>query len=205
MNVRTATTAVPASIRHRLPPTVRLRWQHRVCLTRAYRLGKSEAFWIFLCLLREQLYSPITLRRQIMGQLDYLEVAGPEAIEIAENEWFYQEFLGRADACRACLRWIDFDGLTSAALDRRIARALSAAWPCDYRQYRRRWQDLAREHPVECASVCCLQLRSWYEYVDALHAEMYRTRRTGAPASERQQLLEVLLLHRPGEPTPHAD
>ena len=140
-----------------------------------------------------------------MGELDYLEVAGPDALEIAESDWFYEEFLGRADACRICLRWIDFDLLAPPALDRHIARAMVAAWPHDYRQYRRRWRELAAQHPTARTSPSCLQLRSWYELVDALHAEMYRTHRAGEPTSERQQLLELLLLHRPGEPTPHAD
>ena len=129
VNVRTTTdiaAATAAAIRHRLPATVRLRWQHRMCLTRPYRLGKSETFWNFLCLLREQHYSPTTLRRQIMGELDYLEVAGPEALEIAESDWFYEELLGRADACRTCLRWIDFDLLAPPALDRHITRAMVA-------------------------------------------------------------------------------
>jgi hypothetical protein len=198
--VRTTTTTT--TVHHRLPPSVRLGLEHKTGFTRAYRLGKSEILWIFLCLLREQHYSPITLRRQIMGQLDYLDFAGPEALEIAENEWYYEEFLGRADACRTCLRWIDFEKLDGEPLDRHIADAMFAAWPPDYQEYRRRWGEYEARFPAQCATVCCLPLRDWYGIVDSLHREIYRTRRTGLPPSERQKALENLLLCRPGERMP---
>lgn len=206
MNVRTTVrTTAPSTARHRLPPTVRLRLQHRMCLTRAYRLGKSETYWIFLCLLHEQRYSPTDLRRQIMGQLDYLEVAGPEALEVAENGWCYEEFLGRADACRACLRWIDFDWLEDAALARQIARAMVAAWPRDYREYCRRQAAWHARFRIPGTPHRRLPLRDWYTIVDSLHAEIYRSRRAGLPPSEKQQALANLLLCRPGEPIPCPD
>jgi hypothetical protein len=135
--------------------------------------------------------------------LAFLVTALAVAADAASNQ--QQEFLGQADACRTCLRFMDGGERFWRALISRICGRLLAIWPPDYYEYRQRYMAFQEQDPTLPDKVNCLQLREWYDVVDELHTEIDCAASQAQPPSKARVRLETLLLRVPGERTPIAD
>lgn len=176
---------------------------------RTYRLSRCEMLDQFGCLLAKDHCTPDALRRQIEDQLDCLTkeaVAADRTYSPARGRLVRTPaWQGQVSACRDCLNFIAGSESSRATLAVHIVSLLFAAWPPDYREYRRRCNPGAVEEPGLPAPRRCLKLRAWYRAVEALHAEVDRTQRAGMPPSQAQKTLEGLLLLAPGERMPQAE
>jgi hypothetical protein len=179
--------------------------QHETNVTRAYRLGKSETLWDFICLLTDGRYTVEALRNEIVRRMHDLIMLDPCEIPEPEQEQKIQEYQGQADACYALEELLDDQGLRGADLDSALAERLFAAWPPAYLEYRRRYMAFEEQDPTMPDKVDCLELRNWYKTVDSLAYVVDRDRRAGQPRSEDQRILQLQLLRVPGEHTPHAE
>ena len=90
----------------------------------------------------------------------------------AKNSQKFQECQGVADACSFCFDLVATHKLSGEILRRRIADHLLAAWPADYRAYRKRCGVSTRREATLRPSRGCLDLRAWYATVDALYREV---------------------------------
>lgn len=171
-------------------------------VTRAYRLGKSETLYDFARLLVDGHYSAWDLQREIVGRMHDLGKLDRNAILRHKHVHLFQESQGRADACIGCFDLIATQKLSGEALSCRITESLFAIWPPDYLEYRRRYMAGCEEDPTLPATVGLLDLRSWYDAVDALQVEMTCAEATGLPPSEEQETLAVLLFCTAGERIP---
>ena len=179
--------------------------QHETNVTRAYRLGKSETLWDFICLLVEEDFTLEPLREELVSRTHDLIMLEPDEILGPENEQKFQECQGQADACNLLADLIDTQKLRGDDLGSCLANRLFAAWPPDYLEYRQRYMAFLEEDPTMPDMVDCLELRDWYEFVDSLAYVVDRDRRAGQPSSEDQTILQLQLLRVPGERTPHAE
>lgn len=115
-----------------------------------------------------------------------------------------EQFDGMADAYLECVRLID-EQLAGEELGRRIVQRLSAVWPADYREYRRRYEtfsiiggDTERLGP-------CLEYDEWCAMVDELDRAINRCHHRGPREEARVVDLSLKLLRVPGEPGPKID
>jgi hypothetical protein len=118
---------------------------------------------------------------------------------------------GQIDGYQLCCRLMYEDVLDGDCFVDAVIEYLDAFWPEDYRRYRYRYAQLARQ---ACLSQVegrldeqglRLEYRHWSSLVGELHDEIRRCRHAGSKASRRQRELSRLLLCQPRELPPGLD
>lgn len=118
---------------------------------------------------------------------------------------------GQIDGYHLCCRLMYEDVLDGDCFVDAVIEYLDAFWPEDYRRYRYRHAQLARQARLSRAEGSFdepgprLEYRHWSSLVGELHDEIRRCRHAGSKASRRQRELGRLLLCQPCERPPVLD
>lgn len=115
---------------------------------------------------------------------------------------------GQIDGYELCCQLMYDEGLDGDSLVGAIIEYLDALWPEDYRRYRYRYAQLARQARISRAENKAQELgprldyRAWSTLVCELHAEIRHRRHAGVKTSREQCELSGRLLCQPYEPLP---
>jgi hypothetical protein len=118
---------------------------------------------------------------------------------------------GQIDGYQLCCRLMYDKGLDGERFVGATIEYLFALWPEDYRRYRYRYAQHARQARVSRTETrfedvgLRLEYRLWSALVCELHDEIRRCRRAGVKPSHKQRELSRHLLCHPGEPLPVLD
>lgn len=118
---------------------------------------------------------------------------------------------GQIDGYQLCCRLMYADVLDGNCFVDAVIEYLDALWPEDYRRYRYRHAQLARQARLSQAEGRLdepgprLEYRHWSSLVRELHDELRCCRHAGSKANRRQRELGRLLLYQPCERPPVLD
>lgn len=181
-------------------------WQWRTC---SYDLVERISLSSMLgCAMGEQ---PVQLRSSLLLTGEENEAASHTQVAYGHACGPPDETDGQIDGYELCCRLmyderLDGDGFVGAVIE-----YLDAFWPEDYRRYRYRYAQLARQARIAQTLSGAdglglrLEYRHWSALVCQLQDEIRRSRCAGVKSSSKRRELSRQLLCQPSEPPPVLD